>query len=192
MVLPVDERPQNGEPVFTDEYQPLMLLALNAVDTMEWEGLHGRVRRDILPCRFCSHCFRRERFLQDTLPSRWVNFVTSSRSTSRRRHHRQRLHLLRRAGDFCFCSGSLIIYSSVINPYTLEAFVAFVYLLLGSIDDDVKNDLGAREFSVCVTTSGSVFRSALFPTSISTWLREPFVGLYQRPVRQLLPRHAAR
>ena len=29
-----------------------MLLALNAVDTMEWEGLHGRVRPAVLNCRF--------------------------------------------------------------------------------------------------------------------------------------------
>ncbi|KAF8963927.1 isoprenoid synthase domain-containing protein [Flammula alnicola] len=44
IVLPVDEFAAGPEQVFSDEHQPLMLLALNATDAIEWEELQSKVR----------------------------------------------------------------------------------------------------------------------------------------------------
>lgn len=42
-MLPVDELKSEAEQFFSEEHQPLMLLALNATDAVEWEELDNRV-----------------------------------------------------------------------------------------------------------------------------------------------------
>ncbi|CAA7264766.1 unnamed protein product [Cyclocybe aegerita] len=42
IVLPVDEFSSGPEQPFSDEHQPLMLLALNATDAVEWEELDNK------------------------------------------------------------------------------------------------------------------------------------------------------
>ncbi|KDR85618.1 hypothetical protein GALMADRAFT_234587 [Galerina marginata CBS 339.88] len=42
IVLPVDEFEDGPEQVFSEEHQPLMLLALNATDAVEWDELQSK------------------------------------------------------------------------------------------------------------------------------------------------------
>lgn len=43
MVLPVDIPSEDPEEALAEDHQPLMLLALNATDAVEWEELQTKV-----------------------------------------------------------------------------------------------------------------------------------------------------
>lgn len=62
IVIPIDDSEDVGHP-FSDDHQPLMLLALNATDLADWAELLNKVR-SVYSCKPTIYLlFFRERFL---------------------------------------------------------------------------------------------------------------------------------
>ncbi|KAJ3509699.1 hypothetical protein NLJ89_g5082 [Agrocybe chaxingu] len=114
IVLPVDEFSSGHEQPFSDEHQPLMLLALNAMDTVEWEELDSKGKT--LAGHIAKPLSKFRELIVTSKPSRSTTVTTSpAPHKTLEANHANGIILQHREQD-CVHAGNLV-YLFVTEPH---------------------------------------------------------------------------